>query len=145
GSTHHITKVFKDTPEEIIVRWTEKAAPFVKAASLTVSNELSPYTTEEGIRVGSPLSELKNANNFQPIVFTNFFSHTDGFARIISFSGGDLETKYPCLGGMLDIVKQKQIDAKLLGEFKKEKEVKSSHKALEFLDVKLIELSISAQ
>ncbi len=145
GTTYHITRVFKDTPEEIIVRWSEQTAPFGKASSITVANEGSPYETEEGIRVGSTLSDLKSANNFQPIVFTNFFSHLDGFARITSFSEGELGTKYPCLSGMLDIEKQKQIDVKLLDEFKREKEVKSSHKALEFMDVKVVELSISAQ
>ena len=46
---------------------------------------------------------------------------------------------------MLDIEKQKQIDINLLEEFKRENEVKSSHKALEFMDVKVVELGISAQ
>lgn len=141
----HVTRVFKDSPEEVTVYWAESAAPFVKATKLAITNEGSPYTLKEGIGIGTSLSDLKSANNFQPITFSNFFAHLDGFGRIKSFNTGDLGTKYPCLGGMLDIEKQKQIDVNVLEDFKKEEEVKSSDKALEFMDVKLVEISISAK
>ncbi|SEN94941.1 hypothetical protein SAMN05216436_12629 [bacterium A37T11] len=143
--SEHITRVFKDSPEEVTVYWSEKAAPYAKATKLAITNEGSPYTLEGGIGIGASLSELKSANNFQPITFSNFFAHLDGFGRIKSFNGGDLGTKYPCLGGMLDIEKQKQIDVNVLEDFKKQEEAKSSDKAMEFMDVKLVELSISAK
>lgn len=144
GETVHITRVFPNEPEEITVYWAEKAEPYQTITKLAVSNEFGPYQTEEGIRVGTDLNEIKQLNNFMPVTMTNFYNSIDGFAVITSFNGGDIETKYPCLGGKLDIVKQRGVDVRLLDEIKPEAEIKSSHKLFLSIDVEVVELSVSA-
>lgn len=145
GKKVNITRVFKDTPDEVTVFWAEESAPFAKAVKLSVSDEASPYQLEEGIRVGSSIKDVVKANNFLPLTFTNFYSNVDGFARIESFNDGDLAQKYPCLGGTLDIDRTDNLEVTLLDEFKKENPVKSNHKAMNFIYANLVELSISAK
>ncbi|WP_134091649.1 hypothetical protein [Olivibacter sp. XZL3] len=144
GKQVNITKVFKDTPEEVVVFWSEASAPFTKAVKLSVSDETGPYQLEEGIRVGSTLKEMVKANNFLPVTFTNFYSNVDGFATIESFNDGDLAQKYPCLGGTLDIDRTDNLEVSLLDEFKKENPVQSNHKAMNFIYANVVELSVSA-
>ncbi|MGK9118170.1 hypothetical protein [Olivibacter jilunii] len=145
GKKVSVTKVFKDTPEEVTVFWAETTAPFTKAVKLSVSDEMGPYQLEEGIRVGSTLKDMVKANNFLPVTFTNFYANVDGFARIESFNDGDLGQKYPCLGGVLDIDRTDNLEVTLLDEFKKENPVKSNHKAMNFIYANVVELSVSAK
>lgn len=145
GQTTHITKVFPNAAEEITVYWAEANEPFNNIAKIAVSNNFGPYQTADGLRVGSTLNELKSLNNFMPITMTNFYNSLDGFAKIVGFNGGDLETNYPCLGGKLDIVKQRGVDVRTLDEIKPEAELKSSHKLFNSIDVEVVELSISAE
>ncbi|QNL47754.1 hypothetical protein H8S90_13065 [Olivibacter sp. SDN3] len=145
GKEVNITKVFPGTAEEVVVAWTEDSAPFSKAAKLSVSDEMGPYQLEEGIRVGSTIKELVQANNFLPVTFTNFYAREDGFAYIQSFNDGDLAQKYPCLGGVLDIDRTDNLETSLLEEFKLENPAKSNHKAMNFIYANVVELSISAE
>jgi len=145
GKTVHITKVFKDSPEEVMVTWTEANAPFTKAAKLSVADAMAPYHLAEGVQVGSPLKDLVKANNFLPVTFSNFYSNVDGYGYIQGFNGGDLETKYPCLGGVLDIDRTDNLEVTLLDEFKAENPAKSNHKAMNFIYAKVVELSVSAK
>lgn len=145
GKKVNITRVFKDTPEEVSVFWAEESAPFSKAVKLSVSDEASPYQLEEGIRIGSAIKDVVKANNFLPLTFTNFYSNEDGFGRIESFNDGDLGQKYPCLGGTLDIDRTDNLEVSLLDEFKKENPVKSNHKAMNFIYANLVEISISSK
>lgn len=145
GKQVNITKVFPGTAEEVVVAWTEDSAPFSKAAKLSVSDEASPYQLEEGIRVGSALKEMVQANNFLPLTFTNFYANDNGFANIESFNDGDLGQKYPCLGGVLDIDRTDNLETSLLEEFKQENPAKSNHKAMNFIYANVVELSISAE
>lgn len=144
GKSVQVTRVFKDTPEEVTVTWEEASAPFTKAVKLSVSDEFSPYRLEEGIQVGSTLKDLVRANNFLPVTFSNFYSADDGFANIQDFNEGDIGQKYPCLGGSMDIDRTDNIDVYLLDDFKAENPVKSNHKAMEFIYANITELSISA-
>src|SRR5690606_15232451 len=118
GQTIHITKVFPNEAEEITVYWAESQEPYTTITKIVVANNFGPYQTAEGLHVGSTLNELKQYNNFMPISMTNFYNSLDGFATIIGFNGGDIETKYPCLGGKLDIVKQRGVDVRTLDEIK---------------------------
>ncbi|SFC61617.1 hypothetical protein SAMN05421747_11673 [Parapedobacter composti] len=145
GSTVHITRVFPNEAEEITVYWAEQQEPYNTITKIAVANNFGPYQTAEGLRVGSTLNEVKQYNNFMPITMTNFYNSLDGFAVITSFNGGDLETNNPCLGGKLDIVKQRAVDVRLLDEVKPEQELKSSHKLFDSIDVEVVELSVSAK
>ena len=145
GNTVHITKVFPNEAEEITVYWAESQEPYQTIKKIAVANNFGPYQTAEGLRVGSTLKEIKEYNNFMPVTMTNFYNSLDGFATIIGFNGGDIETKYPCLTGKLDIVKQRGVDVRTLDEVKPEKELKSSHKLFNSIDVEVVELSISAR
>ncbi|GGG98171.1 hypothetical protein GCM10007415_37140 [Parapedobacter pyrenivorans] len=143
GNAVHITKVFPNEAEEITVYWAESQEPYRTITKIAVANNFGPYQTPEGLRVGSTLNELKEYNNFMPVTMTNFYNSLDGYATIIGFNGGDIETKYPCLGGKFDIVKQRGVDVRTLDEIKPEKELKSSHKLFNSIDVEVVELSIS--
>ncbi|WP_257668247.1 hypothetical protein [Parapedobacter tibetensis] len=145
GNTVHITRVFPNEAEEIAVYWAESQEPYSTATKLSVGNNFGPYQTAEGLRVGSTLDETKKLNNFMPLTMTNFYNSLDGFADITSFNGGDIETNNPCLGGKLDIVKQRGVDVRILDEVKSDPELKSSHKLFNSLDVEVVELSISAK
>ena len=145
GKTVHITKVFPNEAEEITVYWAETEEPYVTATKLVVANNFGPYQTAEGLRVGSTLNEVKQYNNFMPISMTNFYNSLDGFATITGFNGGDIATKYPCLGGKLDIMKQRGVDVRTLDEIKPETELKSSHKLFNSVDVEIVELNITRQ
>lgn len=143
GQTVNITKVYPGEAEEIIIFWGESSEPYTTITKLTVSNNFGPYQTAEGLRVGSTLDELRSVNNFMPITMANFYNSIDGFGEILGFNGGDIETNYPCLGGVLDIVKQRGVDVRVLDEIKPEKELLSSHKVFAALDVEVVELSVS--
>jgi len=145
GKKVNITRVFKDTPDEIQVTWSEASAPFVKAAKLSVLDMASPYHLAEDIHVGSTLKDLVKANNFLPITFSNFYAALDGYGHIQSFNDGDLAQKYPCLGGVLDIDRTDNLEKSLLEDFKKDNPAKSNHKAMNFMYVNVVELSISAK
>ncbi|MGV3762459.1 hypothetical protein [Parapedobacter sp.] len=145
GQTVHVTKVFPNEAEEITVYWAESKEPYTTATKISIANNFGPYQTAEGLRVGSTLNEVKEYNNFMPITMTNFYNSIDGFARIRGFNGGNIETNYPCLGGKLDIVKQRAVDVRTLDEIKPEAELKSSHKLFNAIDVEVVELSISAK
>ncbi len=145
GNTVHITKVFPNEAEEIIVYWAESQEPYATITKIAVANNFGPYQTAEGLRVGSTLNDVKQYNNFMPVTMTNFYNNIDGFATIIGFNGGDIETKYPCLGGRFDIVKQRGVDVRTLDEIKPEKELKSSHKLFNSIDVEVVEINIAAK
>ncbi len=145
GKTVHLTKVFPNEAEEITVYWAESQEPYTTITKIAVANNFGPYQTAEGLHVGSTLNEVKQYNNFMPITMTNFYNSIDGFATIRGFNGGDIETNYPCLGGKLDIVKQRAVDVRTLDEIKPEAELKSSHKLFNSIDVEVVELSISAR
>lgn len=145
GSTVHITKVFPNEAEEITVYWAESQEPYTTITKITIANNFGPYQTAEGLRVGSTLNEIKQYNNFMPVTMTNFYNSLDGFATILGFNGGDIEVKYPCLGGKLDITKQRGVDVRTLDEIKPENELQSSHKLFNSIDVEVVELSISAK
>jgi hypothetical protein len=145
GETVHVTRVFPNEAEEITVYWAETQEPYKTITKIAVANNFGPYQTAEGLKVGSTLNEVKQYNNFMPITMTNFYNSLDGFATITSFNGGDIETKYPCLGGRMDIVKQRGVDVRTLDEIKPEAELKSSHKLFTTIDVEVVELSVSAK
>lgn len=142
GETVHVTRVFPDEAEEITVYWAESQAPFASVTKLTINNGFGPYQTAEGLRVGSTLADLRKLNNFMPVSMTNFYSSLDGFATITGFNGGDIEVGYPCLGGKLDIVRQRGVDVRMLDEIKDNEDLVSSHKLFDSLDVEVVELSI---
>lgn len=145
GQEVHLTKVFPNEAEEITVYWAESQEPYTTITEIAIANNFGPYQTAEGLRVGSTLNEVKELNNFMPVTMSNFYNSLDGFARIRGFNGGDIGTNYPCLGGKLDIVKQRGIDVRTLDEIKPEEELKSSHKLFNSIDVEVVELSISAE
>ena len=145
GQQVQITKVFPNAAEEITVYWAESQEPYQTITKIAVANNFGPYQTAEGLRVGSTLSEVKELNNFMPVTMTNFYNSVDGFATILGFNGGDIETNNPCIGGKLDITKQRGVDVRTLDEIKSETELKSSHKLFNTIDVEVVELSISAK
>ncbi|MFB2121323.1 hypothetical protein [Parapedobacter sp. 2B3] len=145
GKKVQTTKVFPNEAEEITVYWAESQEPYITITKIAIANNFGPYQTAEGLRVGSTLNEVKKLNNFMPITMTNFYNSLDGFATIRGFNGGDIETNYPCIGGKLDIVKQRGVDVRTLDEVKPEAELKSSHKLFNSIDVEVVELTVSAK
>lgn len=143
GAEAHVTRVFEGEAEEIIVYWAEKAEPYQTITKIAVANSFGPYQTADGVRVGSTLEELRQLNNFMPVTMKNFYNSSDGFGEILSFNGGDIELNYPCLGGVLDIVKQRGVDVRILDEIKPEPELLSSHRIFSVLDVEVVELSVT--
>lgn len=143
GTEIHITRVYEGEAEEIVVYWAEDSEPYQTITKISVNNSFGPYTTPDGLRVGSTLEDLRSANNFMPVTMKNFYNSIDGFGEIVSFNGGDIEINYPCLGGVLDIVQQRGVDVAILDEIKPQPELLSSHKVFSVLDVELVELSVS--
>lgn len=143
GTDVQVTRVYEGEAEEIIVYWAESTEPFLTITRLAINNSFGPYQTSEGIRVGSTLDDLRQANNFMPVTMKNFYNSIDGFGEIVGFNGGDIETDYPCLGGVLDIVRQRGVDVAILDEIKPQPELLSSHKVFSVLDVEVVELSVS--
>jgi len=151
-STYHIGGVdYKATyinlgeADEMIVRWVEQEAPFTNIKQLLITNPQSPYATENGIRVGTTLNDLRTANNFMPISMTSFYASIDGYAHTLGFNGGDLELNYPCLSFSLDITKQHGVDVAMINEVKTMGEVKSSHAIFGFLDVEVVGVQVNAK
>jgi len=142
GNTVHVTRVFPNEAKEITVYWAESQPPYATITKLVISNSFGPYQTAEGLKVGSTLDDLRKQNNFMPITMTNFYNSIDGFATITGFNGGDIEVNYPCLGGRLDIVKQRGVDVRILDEIQNNETLQSSHKLFSVLDVSVVELSI---
>lgn len=142
GDSVHITRVFPNDTKEIIVYWAESQPPYATITRLAINNSFGPYQTAEGLRVGATLDDLRKLNNFMPVSMTNFYNSLDGFATITGFNGGDLELNYPCLGGRLDIVKQRGVDVRMLDEIGDSETLLSSHKLFNSLDVAVVELSI---
>lgn len=143
GTDVPVTRAYEGEAEEIVIYWAEKAEPFQTITRIAVTNSFGPYQTAEGIRVGSTLEDLRQANNFMPVTMKNFYNSIDGFGEILGFNGGDIEINHPCLGGVLDIVKQRGVDVAILDEIKPEPELLSSHRIFSVLDVEVVELSIS--
>jgi hypothetical protein len=141
GVNKATTRVFPYKAEEVIVIWTDDTRN--KVEKLTIWNENAPYATKEGLRVGISLRDVIKFNNFLSIDFTNFYSDISGFANIEGFNGGEIEEKYPCLGGKLDIVRLKGVDINALDDFKKKNTVNSSDPLMQSIEVKLAEISIS--
>lgn len=145
GTDVPVTRAYEGEAEEIVIYWAEETEPFQTIMKIAVSNNFGPYQTPQGIRVGSTLDDLRRANNFMPVTMKNFYNSIDGFGEIVSFNGGDLEINHPCLGGVLDIVKQRGVDVSILDEIQPQPELMSSHKVFSVLDVEVVELSISKQ
>ena len=143
GVKKDITVVFPNKPEEITVVWEDDTR--AKIASLIIYNEEGPYATEEGLVLGSSLRDIVKANNYLSVGFTNFYASVDGYADILSFNGGVIEEKYPCLSGRLDIERLKGVDVNRLDAFKLQKEVSSGDAMMQNIDVKLTEISINAK
>lgn len=141
GEQQEITKVFPSQAEEVIVVWSDDTKN--KASKLMIWNEEAPYATKEGLRVGISLRDVIKVNNFLSIDFSNFYSDISGFANIESFNGGEIEEKYPCLGGKFDIVRLKGVDVNALDDFKQKSTVNSSDPLMQSMDLKLAEISIS--
>ncbi|WP_257656801.1 hypothetical protein [Parapedobacter lycopersici] len=142
GKSVQVTRVFPNDTKEIKVYWAESQPPYATITKLVISNSFGPYQTAEGLHVGSTLEDLRKLNNFMPVSMTNFYNSLDGFATITGFNGGDLELNYPCLGGRLDIVKQRGVDVRMLDEIQNNETLLSSHKLFNSLDVAVVELSI---
>lgn len=143
GAKKNITIVFPNKPEEITVVWEDDSQE--KITSILIWNEAGPYATEEGLALGSSLRDLVKANNYLSVSLTNFYSSIDGYADIVSFNGGALEEKYPCLGGRLDIERLNGVDVNKLDEFKLQESVSSGDAIMQSIDVKVTEISINAQ
>lgn len=143
GTAVQVTHAYQGEAEEIVIYWAEKEAPFQTITRIAVANSFGPYQTAEGIRVGSSLDDLRQANNFMPVTMKNFYNSPDGFGEILGFNGGDIEINHPCLGGVLDIVRQRGVDVAILDEIKPEPELLSSHRIFSVLDVEVVELSVT--
>lgn len=140
GMKREVTKVFADQPEEIVVVWSVEDPNTVD--QLVVWNENGPYHTKENLRVGIDLRDVVRINNFLPVTFANFYASLDGYGRISSFNGGDIEKNHPCLSGKLDIVRLKGVDAYALDDFKQLDTVRSSDQMVQNMVVKISEISV---
>lgn len=143
GEKRNTTIVFPNTPEELTVVWEDDSQE--KMSTVFIWNENGPYATKEGLRVGISLRDVVKLNNYLSVSFTNFYSSMDGYANILGFNGGEIEEKYPCLSGKLDIVRLKGVDKLKLDEFKKQDSVSSGDPMVQNMDVKISEISINAQ
>lgn len=137
-----VTLVYPRQPKEITVVWEDAQQEKIK--KILIWRGDSPYSTKEGLRVGLSLRDLVKLNNFLSIEFTNFYSSLDGYARITSFNGGELEEKYPCLSGELDIARLRGVDKLKLEEFRKQDTVSSSDALLQSMDVLISKIEILA-
>lgn len=140
GAERAITKVFPDKAEEVIVVWSAEDPN--KVDQLIVWNENGPYHTKENLRVGISLRDIVRINNYLPVTFSNFYANLDGYGRISSFNGGEIEKNYPCMKGKLDIVRLKGIDAYALEDFKQVDTVQSGDQMVKNMVVKISEISI---
>lgn len=139
GQSVNVTRVFPGEPEELVVYWDADGS--ISKIATTIPG--SPYETKDGIRVGSTLQDLRDANNFMPITMTNLYATPDRQGSIEGFNGGDLEVNTPCLGGVLYVAKQRAVDVRVLDEIQPERTIQSSHKLFSMIDVEVVELSVS--
>ncbi len=102
---HHfkgmVAKVWKAKPQEVLVYWHEKAAPFQSIDSLEIVASDSPYKFFNGVKIGTTLAELAALNKGEEITLSAFDnSHAAG---IRSIAGKKLKGDLPCLGASFSL------------------------------------------
>lgn len=95
-----VTTLWKDTPKEIAINWTENKPPFKTIKYLEISNPASVYSFANGIKIGTTLSELE-ALNAAPFNLYGFGWDYGG--TFINFGKGKLGQDLPCFGGVFKL------------------------------------------
>ncbi|TAD95956.1 MAG: hypothetical protein EAZ97_14825 [Bacteroidetes bacterium] len=69
---HLITTVFKGKAEQFSIFWKEENPPFKKPMSVSCDAKKSPFYVFQGIKVGSPITELVKLNDGKAFEFSGF-------------------------------------------------------------------------
>lgn len=123
------TTAWDGTPKQINIYWKEKSPPFKHIKYIETTADDAPYVTQSGLQAGMSLKDIQQLNSFMPVSFVNPYA-TENAGLITGFNNGDIAKTDPCIGGHIEIRKQRNIDIGELNEFKKEKLVDSSHKLM---------------
>lgn len=99
-----VTKVWKGTAGEITISWQESEQPYKTIQNIIVDAPGSTYVTENGIKLGSPMS-LINKLNGKSFMLIGFSGQNAG--TLMNFNGGNLITQIPCIRAVFELPKMK--------------------------------------
>lgn len=86
--------IYKGTPNELVFFSQEETPPFKNISSIHIEREDSPYTFENGIKIGTKIETLQKLNGAVPVSFTGFdWDYGGGF---LSFNEGKLNKELDC-------------------------------------------------
>lgn len=86
GMEIQATFIYKGKPEQVVVYW-EDDANRKGVSSVNVATDKSPWTTDQGIRIGTTLAELEQING-KPIAFSGFGWDYGGM--VTELNGGNI-------------------------------------------------------
>ncbi|MDF3078427.1 MAG: hypothetical protein K0S09_2316 [Sphingobacteriaceae bacterium] len=132
-------------PKQLNIYFEEKTEPFKKISSIETFANDAPYQTEDGVKAGMTGKELQKINTDMPVTMVNPYA-VENPGLVKSFNNGQIATNNPCLGGHMEVSKQRNIPVDDLRSFQQEEIVDSSHKLMaERMEVVLSTLSVSAK
>jgi hypothetical protein len=94
------TVLWKSTPQELEITWTEPVPPFKTIEMITAYHPESPYHYANGIKNGSPMAQIQQLNG-RPFKFYGFAWDYGG--TFVGFSDGTLAKALPCFAGVMDL------------------------------------------
>ncbi len=132
-----VSKLWKNTPYEITVRWNEREAPYRTIRFLEI-REGSVYHFSNGIGIGTSLEEVVRLNE-APVSFYGFAWDYGG--TFTGFNEGKLAREIPCFDGVftLPIKGSIAVNTEIVGD----KKIRSDNPALEGFDIKLSVIRIN--
>ncbi len=135
------TKVWKGTAGEITINWQEDEQPYKTIQNIIIEAPGSTYVTENGIKLGSPLS-LLNKLNGKSLLLIGFAGQHAG--TLMNFNGGNLINQIPCIRAVLALPQMKsypkEVNAILTPNL-----VQSDHVAFKIYDPLVKKLIINAK
>lgn len=134
-----VTYIYRNTPKEMWIQWLE-SAPFTTIRSVNITQPNAPYYTEQGIKIGMPLSLLVQLNGGVPVKFSGFGWDYGG--GCCNFGNGELSKTMPCLSFQLSMRENTGLsDADMLA-ISGDKEISSDNPALAKAGVYISQITV---
>jgi hypothetical protein len=136
------TFIYKDKPEELEVQWRE-GAEFKQIAAVRINQPNAPYTTENGIRIGTPIKDVEKLNG-APLGFSGFGWDYGG--GCCNYNNGKIPQSLPCFSMQLAITDpepEKKVSEEALMSVMGDQEVKSDNPVFDKVQASVVGLQIS--
>lgn len=134
-----VTRVWKDTPQEITVYWQEKQSPYNTIRMLEVSHPESVYHFSNGIQIGTTLEKIAELNG-APVQLYGFGWDYGG--TFSGFSGGKLASSIPCFGGVFALPEGTQLEDKTI---QGDHEIRSDAAGLKEVEAVLVKIRVGKE